>query len=583
GSESAETAYLEIALEEVKISHMTNAGIQVILIIAALMILFDIYHRIQERERKVEVEKALAEESSRAKSSFLSNMSHEIRTPLNAIIGLNNIALRDPELPPRTREQLEKMGASAKHLLGLINDILDMSRIESGRMVLKNEEFFFREFLDQINIMINGQCMDKGLNYECDIIGNVADYYIGDDMKLKQVLINVLGNSVKFTEAPGNVTLTVEQINQFEGFCVLRFVITDTGIGMEKEYISRIFETFSQEDATTTNPYGGSGLGMALTKNIVEMMNGEIQVNSEKGVGSVFTITVTLKSSSQTAHQIHETSLPKGLKALVIDDDQIACQHAQAVLRAIGIEADISTRAEQALEILREACEHGHGYDLILTDYKMPDMNGLELAHKVRSFDGRESIIIMLTGYNWESLHGENNREDVDSIMSKPLFSDSLLREIQLLLAKKAGMDPAEEELAPEGDHETILAGHRVLMAEDVEQNAEILADLLDLEDVEAEHAVNGEAAVRMFSEKPVGYYDAILMDVRMPVMDGLTATRMIRALDRPDAGTIPIIAMTANVFEEDVQRSLQAGMNAHLSKPIEPERLYEMMAKLMG
>ena len=304
-----------------------------------------------------------AEESNRTKSAFLASVSHEMRTPLNVILGLDTMALKDPELPSRTREQLEKIGASARHLLGLINDILDMSRIESGRMVLKDEEFSFREFLDQINIIINGQCQDKGLHYECQIVGKVGDYYRGDDMKLKQVLINILGNAVKFTDPPGEVTLTAEQVGQDENGSTLRFIIQDTGIGMDKEYIPKIFEAFSQEDATTTNRFGGSGLGMAITKNFVEMMNGDIAVESEK----------------------------------------------------------------------------------------------------------------------------------------------------------------------------------------------------------------------------PAGYYDVILMDVRMPVMDGLSATEAIRALERPDAKTIPIIAMTANVFDEDVERSLKAGMNAHLSKPIEPDRLYATMARFIA
>ena len=574
-------AYMEDELTVVNQSMRSTSFIQMGLIVVSLVILLEIYSLMQRREKQVEVEKALAEESSRAKTSFLSNMSHEIRTPMNAIIGLDNIALRDPDLTPRTREYLEKIGASAKHLLGLINDILDMSRIESGRMVLKNEEFSFREFLDQINIMINGQCVDKGLRYECQIVGEVSDYYYGDDMKLKQVLINILGNSVKFTDTPGSVTLMVEQIAEFEGMCTLRFSMKDTGIGMDKEYLPKIFEAFSQEDATATNRYGGSGLGMAITKNFVEMMHGDIQVESEKGVGSTFIVTVTLKASSRAAHKEHGITLPEDLRALVVDDDEIACEHTQVVLRAIGIESDITADPADALERLRAAHQQGKPYPLLLTDYKMPVMNGLELARALHGFDNLETAIIMLTGYNRDAIEEEAKGDGIDAILAKPLFSDSLQYAIHSVLEKRSGLDalPAEaEEAVPAG----VLSGRRILMAEDVEQNAEILADLLELEDMEAEHAQNGQLAVQMFSDSEPGYYDCILMDVRMPVMDGLSATRAIRALDRPDAQTIPIIAMTANVFDEDVERSLQAGMNAHLSKPIEPERLYATMAKLI-
>ena len=281
-------------LDSVGDSLKASSMVQIGLICFSLIILLRIYTIMQRREKQIEVEKALAEESSRAKTSFLNNMSHEIRTPMNAIIGLDSIALRDPDLPPKTREHLEKIGASADHLLGLINDILDMSRIESGRMVLKNEEFSFSEFLGQINIIISGQCQHKGLHYDCSVVGDVNDYYVGDDMKLKQVIINILGNAVKFTEQGGSVTLTVEQVGQAEGMCTLRFTMKDTGIGMDKEYIPKIFDRFSQEDALANDKYGGSGLGMAITKNFVEMMNGEIQVESEKGVGSVFTVTVNL-------------------------------------------------------------------------------------------------------------------------------------------------------------------------------------------------------------------------------------------------------------------------------------------------
>ena len=422
--------------------------IQIVLIISALMILFDIYSHTQKRERKTEIEKALAEDASRAKTSFLSNMSHEIRTPMNAIIGLDNIALRNPDLQPETRNQLEKIGVSARHLLGLINDILDMSRIESGRMALKSEEFSFHEFLSQINVIISGQCADKGLQYACNVATPMRDYYVGDDLKLKQVLINILGNAVKFTDAPGSVTLTVEHLEEkaadgSEKTCVLRFRIKDTGIGMDPEYIPKIFDSFSQEDVTATNRYGGSGLGMAITKNFIDMMSGTIQVESQKGVGSEFTVTVPLGRSDRVY-------VPEAPKA---------------------------------------------------------------------------------------SLEEEVN----------------------------------------------ILAGRRILMAEDVAQNAEILRDLLELDGMKADCAENGEIAVRMFSEKTAGTYDAILMDVRMPVMDGLAATRAIRAMDRPDAKTVPIIAMTANVFDEDVEHSLAAGMNAHLVKPIEPELLVKTLAQAVG
>jgi signal transduction histidine kinase len=285
--------------------HITSHT-QIGLIVASLLILLNIYRLMQEREKKIEIERARAEETSRAKSSFLSNMSHEIRTPMNAIIGLKNLALCEPDLPDSTRDHLEKIGASADHLLGLINDILDMSRIESGRMMLKNEEFSFKDFLDQISIIINGQCQDKKLHYECKVAQGVEDYYIGDDLKLKQVLINLLGNSVKFTDSPGDVILSVEPFDVEGESCKMRFLVQDTGIGMDPEYLPKIFDTFSQEDAGNTNKYGGSGLGMAITKNLVEMMDGEIHVESQKGAGTVFTVIVPLTMKSKDSVEVIE-------------------------------------------------------------------------------------------------------------------------------------------------------------------------------------------------------------------------------------------------------------------------------------
>lgn len=398
----------------------------------------------EQMERNEQLKNALeeAKQASIAKTAFLSRMSHEIRTPMNAIIGLDNIALKEENLAPSTRDHLDKIGTSARYLLTLINDILDMSRIESGRMSLNNAEFSFKGLLEQVNIVAESQCRDRGLEYSCNIHGAVDDYYIGDDTKLKQVLINILGNAVKFTEKGGEVSLDVERAARFDGQSTLRFTIKDTGIGMDREYLPKIFEVFSQEDESNTTSYGGSGLGLAITKNIVEMMNGDITVESEKGVGSVFTVDVTLKDSEQ--------------------------------------------------------------------------------------------------------------KSDVEKT-------------------------PIEE--ATEID----LTGRRILLAEDMLINAEIMKQLLMMKGIEAVHAENGQQAVGMFTENAAGYFDAILMDVRMPVMDGLAATEAIRASGKADSKTIPIIAMTANAFDEDVQRSLQAGMNAHLAKPVEPELLYKTIGEFIA
>ena len=579
------SSYLENHMDKIGDSLTRNSMIQISLIVAALAMLFYIYSLMQKRGKQMEVEKVLAEENSRAKTSFLSNMSHEIRTPMNAIIGLDTIALKDPNLTPHTREQLEKIGASAKHLLGLINDILDMSRIESGRMALKNEEFCFRDFLDQINVMIDSQCVDKGLDFECRIIGSVNDYYIGDEMKLKQMLINILGNAVKFTAPPGSVTFTVEQTRQFEGYCTLRFIMKDTGVGMSKEFIPKIFDAFSQENSGAANKYGSTGLGMAITKNIVGMMNGDIHVDSEKGVGSTFTVTVTLRASSRSLQWERDGEPLDQLKALIVDDDEVACEHACLVAASVGIKTDSARGGEEALKKMITQRDQNASYQLLITDYKMAGMDGLMLTRAVRAFDEGKTAVILLTGYNWEDMQEEAKASGVDGIMSKPLFTDSLVREIRNILARK---NPVAEGEASLKDVETEekddhgLEGRRVLLAEDMEINAEILNDLLEMKGVAGETAENGRIAVEMFSVRPEGYYDAILMDVRMPEMDGLEATRAIRALERPDARTIPIIAMTANAFDEDVQRSLQAGMNAHLSKPVEPERLYETLGKLI-
>ncbi len=517
-----------------------------------------------------------ANQASIAKTAFLSSMSHEIRTPLNAIIGLDSIALKEPNLSARTRSHLRKIGDSAKHLLNLINDILDMSRIESGRMILKNEEFSFGAMMEQINTMVSSQCAEKGLHFDCKIIGKVDDFYIGDDMKLKQVLINILSNAIKFTPSGGNVNFTVEKIAQFSNKSTLRFVVKDTGIGMDEKYLPHIFEVFSQEDTTAESSYSGTGLGMPITKNIVEMMNGNISVKSKKHVGSEFTVNLTLRNSENLSAAKEETLInPGDLKVLIIDDDKLACEHAQLVLEEVGIAADTALGGDAALEMIKLKSARREAYNILLVDLKMPVQNGIEVTRKIRKIIGNESAIIILTAHHWDDVIEEALEAGVDKFMAKPLFASSILSEFsQAIEQKRLSLD----EEKPPAD----LTGKKILLAEDMFINAEIMKEILSMKEMQVDHGENGKITVEMFEKSPLNYYDAVLMDIRMPVMDGLKATENIRALDRPDAKTVPIIAITANAFDEDVQRSLQAGMNAHLSKPVDPEKLYQTLEEFI-
>ena len=458
----------------------------------------------------------------------------------------------------------------------LINDILDMSRIESGRMTLKYEEFSFRKLLEAINTMFSSQCQDKGLEYQCHIKGEVDEYYIGDNMKLRQVLINILGNEVKFTPAGGKVEMEVERKAKYDGKSTLCFTIADNGIGMSKDFLPHIFDSFAQEDSSSTNKYGSSGLGLAITKNIVEMMNGDIRVESEKGRGSTFVVTVTLDDSSRTDADgsIHEI-LPSEMSVLIVDDDPVACEHARLVLEKAGIASEIATSGAEAIEMTRLHHARMEPYNLILVDWQMPEIDGVETTRQIRSIVGNESAIIILTAYRWDDILEEALQAGVDSFLPKPLFAASVLEEFRSALQKKNA-------IASQAKSGVSLNGRRILLAEDMQVNAEIMMMVLQMQQIEADHAENGRIAVEKFSSHPVGYYDAILMDMRMPEMDGLEATRRIRELDREDAKVIPIIALTANAFDEDVQRSLQAGLNAHLSKPVQPEVLFETLESLI-
>ena len=519
----------------------------------------------------------VAEEANKAKTVFLSNMSHEIRTPMNAIIGLDSLALHEENISPKMRDYLEKIGSSAEHLLSLINEILDMSRIESGRMTIRNEEFSFSKLLEQVNTIFNGQCEEKGLKYSCNVGRQLDSYYIGDGIKIRQVLINILGNAVKFTPKGGSINFSIERTAKFDKNSTLTFKISDTGIGMSKEYLPKLFEPFSQENSGTTNKYGSSGLGLAITKGIVDMMNGKIEVDSEKGKGTTFTITLTLLNSghSDVVESNDVEIRPSEMSVLVVDDDDVALQHAKVVLEKSGIAVETAPSGREAVEMVKLRHARCNPYSLVVLDWKMNEMDGVETARQIRAVTSDDTAIIVLTAYNWDDVLDEAHAAGVDSFIAKPILTDNLLDELKDILKKK------RQHTAPQKT-KAELSGRCILLAEDMEVNAQIMIEILKMRQVTTEHAENGRIAVEMFQKSPIGYYDAILMDMRMPEMDGLEATAAIRKLDRPDAKKIPIIALTANAFDEDVQRSLQAGLNAHLSKPVKPEILFETLEGML-
>ena len=393
-------------------------------------------------------------------------------------------------------------------------------------------------------------------------------------MKLRQVMINILGNAVKFTPEGGNVTFTIEDVARMDKKATLRFTISDTGIGMNKEFLPKLFDAFSQENASTTSKHGSTGLGMPITKSIVELMNGHIAVESEKGVGTTFTVTVTLGQSNHIASAGDDAEMrPNEMSVLVIDDDRIACEHAQLVLQQVGISCEMVQSGKDAIELVKMRHARREDYNLILVDWKMPEMDGLETTRQIRTIVGHDTPIIILTSYSWDDVEEEAREAGVDTFAAKPLFAGTVMDEFrEAFKAKNAKLAQGTAD----------LSGRRILLAEDVAVNAEIMMMVLSMREMEVDHAENGRIAVEMFASHEPGYYSAILMDMRMPEMDGLEATRAIREMDRKDAKEIPIIALTANAFDEDVQRSMQAGLNAHLSKPVEPESLFEKLENLI-
>lgn len=549
--------------------------------IMAMVIIKEITEQVQRQREQVEaLQDALiqAQHANNAKTTFLNNMSHDIRTPMNAIIGFTTIAASHIDNKDQVRDCLQKVLSSSNHLLSLINDILDMSRIESGKVHINEQECNISELTHNLVNIIQPQIKAKQLELFIDTFDVANEDVITDSLKLSQIFLNLLSNSVKYTPAGGTVSFRIIQDTTFHhGVGDYTFIVKDNGIGMSPEFVEHIFEPFERESSVTKTGIQGTGLGMAITKNIVEMMGGTISVKSEKNKGSEFIVKISLKLQDEQAStsQIKELD---GLRAMVVDDDPDSCDSVSKMLKQLGMRAEWTTSGKEAVYRARNAHNEGDGYHTYILDWQMPEMSGVEVARSIRKAVGNDAPIIILTAYDWSDIEQDAKEAGVTAFCAKPLFMSDL--KSALLLANNL-IDKNDNEKAPWTDAD--FKGKRVLLVEDNEINREIAEVILDEVGLEVETAPDGTDAVSMMEKAPENYYDAILMDVQMPVMDGYEATRTIRAMKRNDVKTLPIIAMTANAMEEDKENALTSGMNAHVAKPIDTKLLMDVLAKYLN
>ncbi len=538
--------------------------------LGAVFLMF--FRMIRQQMADLDTARREAEKANKAKSEFLSNMSHDIRTPMNAIVGMTAIATANMEDPAQVQNCLRKITLSSKHLLGLINDVLDMSKIESGKMTLNMDQVSLREVMDSIVNIVRPQIRAKRQKFDVSIHDISSENVCGDGVRLNQILINLLGNAVKFTPEEGSIRVSLSQSDspQGDGYVRTLIVVADSGIGMSPEFQAKIFDSFAREDSTRVQKTEGTGLGMAITKYIVDAMGGTISVKSELGKGSEFRVVLDLPRA-----QIQEADMVlPDWNMLLVDDDQSLCESTVKNLASIGVKADWALDAESAIPMVDEHCRRGDGYHIILLDWKLPGMDGITAAREIRSRCGDETPILLISAYDWDEIQEEAVSAGITGFIAKPLFKSTLFY----------GLRPFAGSAAPAPGKKTMdLRGRRVLVAEDNDLNWEIANDLLTEElGLTLEWAENGQVCAERFRLSAPGWYDAILMDIRMPVMTGYEATAAIRAMERPDAATIPIIAMTADAFAEDIKKCLDCGMNAHVAKPIDVGEVYRQLDKFI-
>lgn len=532
-----------------------------------------------EMEKKSLLEDALAQanRASKAKSVFLSNMSHDIRTPMNAIVGFTTLAITHIDYKEQVEEYLKKIKTSGEHLLSLINDVLDMSRIESGKMHLEEKPCSLPEVLHGLCNILQADVRAKQLELHMDTVDVLNEEIYCDKLRLNQVLLNLIGNSVKYTASGGVISMRViEKMGAPEGYANYEFHIKDNGIGMSEEFVKHIFEPFEREENTTMSGIQGTGLGMAITKNIVDMMNGYIEVKSEQGVGTEFIVKFTFRLYSGMREPLVIPEL-KNCRALVVDDDFNTCDSVSYMLQQIGMRVEWTLSGKEAVLRTRQAVMRNDNFSVYMIDWLLPDMNGVEVTRRIRQEVGENVPIIVLTAYDWSNIEEEAKAAGVTTFCSKPLFLSGLRKCLNSVMAAEN-----KGELAASKESVCIKTG-RILLAEDNELNQEIAMAILEDSGFTVEVAGNGKIAVEKLEASEVGYYQLVLMDVQMPVMNGYEATKAIRSLKNQDLATIPIIAMTANAFEEDKQEAIRCGMNGHIAKPIDVDVLFETLRKMLS
>ena len=566
---------LDRILKDLSIDRQTATLLMCFVIIGGIVIIFLLYYRVS-KQQLLELENARkdAVKANKAKSEFLSSMSHDIRTPMNGIVGMTAIAMANIDNPERVKDCLAKITLSSRHLLGLINDVLDMSKIESGKLTLNMNQLSLRETMDSIVNIVQPQVKERQQHFDIFIQKVITEEVHCDSVRLNQILINLLSNALKFTPEGGriNVYLRQEPSPVGEDYVRCHFRVKDNGVGMTEEFQKKIFDTFTREEKAQVDKIEGTGLGMAITKAIVDTMKGSIEVQSAPGKGTEFHITLDLEKADV---KVEDMKLPPW-RMLVVDNNEELCQSAALSLKEIGIDAQWVADGKTAVEVAKKCHNEQNSFEIVLLDWKMPGMDGLHTAREMRKHLGENVPILIISAYDWSEIEDEATEAGIQGFISKPLFKSNLF-----LGLRRYMLDESAKEEKEESKIHNSFFGKRILLAEDNDLNWEIAEDLLSEVGFELDRAENGKMCIEKFEQSAQGYYDVVLMDIRMPIMNGYDAAKGIRALARPDA-KLPIIAMTADAFSDDIQRCLDCGMNEHVAKPIDVNRLTQILKKYL-